>query len=118
IDGAILPPSVTLPGKSTDKNKSDDRMASFCRLRIMNIGLLFAFIGLRIAQGHDPGAELAITFEHLKGGVFTLPESNGRCIVRCLNSSRSETAGDQCPEQKVKSPGFHINVSRSFPQVY
>lgn len=76
IDPAVCPSSVTFLCKATYKYKPDDWMAAFRWIRILNICFLFPFAGLRLAQSHDLGAQLAITFEHLKGGVFTLPESN------------------------------------------
>jgi len=89
IDRAIFPASSTLLHKARYKDKPDNRMVAFRWIWVVNIGFLFPFTGLRLAQRHDPGAEFAATLEHLKGGVFTLPESDWGCSVGCLNCRHS-----------------------------
>ena len=109
IDRAILPASVTLPHKTRDKNKPDNRMVAFRWIRIVNIGFLFPFTGLRLAQRHDPGAEFAAALEHLKCGVFTLPEPDRGCSVGRLNCRHSQAGSEPRREKQIlKSPGSHM----------
>jgi hypothetical protein len=110
IDRTVCPVSVTFLRKATYKYKPDDRMAAFRWIRIVNIGFLFPFAGLRLAQSHDLGTQFAITFEHLKGGVFTLPESNRGLSIGCMNCGRSKPGSYQRQDQIPKSRGFHIRT--------
>jgi hypothetical protein len=82
-------------------------MAAFLRIRIVNIGLFFSLSRLRVVQSHDSGTKFAFTFEHLKGTVLALPESNRGCRIGCLNCGRSKPTGDQHEEQIGKSRCIH-----------
>jgi hypothetical protein len=82
-------------------------MAAFLRIRIANIGLFFSLSRLRLVQSHDPGTQFTFTFEHLKGAVLALPETNRGCRIGCLNCGRPKPTGDQYQEQIGKSRCIH-----------
>src|SRR5258706_10148558 len=107
VNRPVLPASVTFLRKSRYEHKPDDRMVSFLGIGVVNIGLFFSLSRLRLAQSHDPGTKFASTFEHLKGGVLALPESNRGCRIGRMNFGRSKPGGDQHHEQIGKSGGNH-----------
>ena len=76
VNRPVLPASVTFLRKSRYEHKPDDRMVSFLGIGVVNIGLFFSLSRLRVVQSHDSGTKFAFTFEHLKGTVLALPESN------------------------------------------
>jgi hypothetical protein len=108
IDRAILPESGTLLRTARYKNKSLDRTVAFPWIRIVDIGFLSPVSCRRLAQSHNPGTESAFTFEHLKCGIRTLPESNRGCSMCCRNCHRSKPGGDQPQEQTLKSESVHM----------
>jgi hypothetical protein len=112
VDRPVLPASVTCLRKARYEDKPDDRMAALLWIGVVNIGLCFSLSRLRLAQSHDPGTKFAFTFEHLKGGVFPLPESNRRCRIGRVNCGRSKPTGDQQQKQIGKSGRIHRFVLR------
>jgi hypothetical protein len=119
VDRPIVPASVAFLCKAGYEDKPDDRMAAFLWIRIINIGLFFSLSRLRLVQSHDPGTKLAFTFEHLKGTILALPESNRRCRIGCLNCGRSKPTGDQNQEQIRKWRCIHrfVHALSSGPAV-
>src|ERR1700730_1495131 len=113
VNRPVLPASVTFLRKARYEDKPHDRMAAFLRIRIVNIGLFFSLSRLRLIQSHDPGTKSAFTFEHLKGTVLALPESNWGCRIGCLHCGHSKPTGDQHQEQIGKSGCIHRFVLRS-----
>ena len=65
VNRPVLPASVTFLRKARYEDQPDDRIATFLRVRIENIGLFSSRSRLRLVQSHDPGTKLAFTFEHL-----------------------------------------------------
>jgi hypothetical protein len=89
IDRTVLPLAVTFLRKARYKNKPNNRKLAFRWIRIVDIGLLFPFSRRRLAQSHDLAAKSASTFEQLKDGIGTPPESDRGCSLGRRNCGQS-----------------------------